>query len=202
MTIANPDDILAFWFGDALAAPEQVSERVELWFRKNDAFDREVARRFGSLPELAAQGALAPWRGKPSSALALVLVLDQFPRNLYRGSARAFEFDPFALGVTLDAIARGFDSALHPLQASFFYLPLEHAEDAEQQERAVELFEQLTARAPAELRSMFENFTSYARRHREVIRRFGRFPHRNAILNRPSTATETAYLESGGDRFG
>jgi uncharacterized protein (DUF924 family) len=202
VTIMKAEDILAFWFADALASPERAGERVQLWFRKNEAFDREISRRFGSAPELAAQGQLASWRGEPSSALALVLVLDQFPRNLYRGSARAFEFDRFALEVALAAIARQFDSALHPVQASFLYLPLEHAEDIGQQERAVQLFEPLTARTPVELRPLIENFASYARRHRDVIRRFGRFPHRNTTLGRKSTPAEVAYLESGGDRFG
>jgi uncharacterized protein (DUF924 family) len=145
---------------------------------------------------------LDAWRGRASSALALVLVVDQFPRNLYRRSARAFEFDPLAREVALESIARGFGEALHPLQASFLYLPLEHAEDIELQERSVRLFEALAARAPDALRARFEQSADYARRHREVIRRFGRFPHRNALLDRQSTPEEIAYLEGGGDTFG
>jgi uncharacterized protein (DUF924 family) len=202
MTIMKPKEIIEFWFADALTSPQRVDARVKLWFSHNEEFDREIQRRFGSLPELAARGGLDAWRGEASSALALVLVLDQFPRNLHRRSARAFEFDPLALEVALGSISRGFDEAPHPLQASFFYLPLEHAEEIDPQERAVELFERLIPRAPAELRAMFENFASYARRHRDVIRRFGRFPHRNATLNRPSTPGEIAYLESVGDKFG
>jgi uncharacterized protein (DUF924 family) len=132
----------------------------------------------------------------------LVLVLDQFPRNIYRCSARAFEFDSLAREVALESISRGFDEALHLLQASFLYLPLEHAEDIGLQQRSVELFEQLASRAPAALRPRFEQFTNYARRHRDVIQRFGRFPHRNGLLNRRSTSAEIVYLESGGDTFG
>lgn len=202
LTNVHAGQVLEFWFGDALASPEQVDARVELWFSRNDDFDREIRRRFAPLPELATRGGLDGWRAEASSALALVLVLDQFPRNLYRNSARAFEFDPFALEVALDSVAQGFDQELHPLPASFFYLPLEHAEAIEPQDRAVRLFEQLTGRASAEQRPLFEKFASYARRHRDVIRRFGRFPHRNEMLNRQSTLAEVAYLESGGERFG
>ena len=198
----NPSEILEFWFGDALASPKQAGARAQLWFGKNEDFDREIRNRFGALVELAAQGGLDAWRDEASSALALVLVLDQFPRNLYRGSARAFAFDSHALVVALESISREFDKALHPVQASFLYLPLEHAEDIEHQDQAVRLFEELTARAGGELRPMFESFTSYARRHRDVIQRFGRFPHRNAVINRQATPEEVAYLESGGDRFG
>lgn len=200
--VAKPDEVLEFWFGDALGSAPPADERVQLWFRKNDAFDRAIQERFGTLPELAGRGGLDAWRGAALAALALVLVLDQFPRNLFRRSARAFAFDPLARDVALDAIARGFDAALPPIAASFFYLPLEHAEDIGLQERAVQLFERLIARAPAELHPTLENFAAYARRHRDVIRRFGRFPHRNATLGRASTPAEVAYLDSGGDRFG
>jgi len=202
METTKPDEILEFWFGDALASPEQVDLRSKLWFSRNDAFDRQIQQHFGSLPERAARGGLDEWRGKAFSALALVLVLDQFPRNLYRRSARAFEFDPLAREIALESIAGGFDRVLHPVQASFLYLPLEHAEDIGLQERSVQLFEQLAARAPAALRPRFEQFTDYARRHRDVIHRFGRFPHRNELLDRQPTSEEVAYLESGGDTFG
>jgi uncharacterized protein (DUF924 family) len=202
MVTVKPEEILEFWFGNALTSPEQVGPRSELWFSQNDEFDSQIQHRFDSLPEQAARGELDAWRGEGSSALALVLVLDQFPRNLYRHSARAFEFDPPAREVALESISRGFDEALHPLQAAFLYLPLEHAEDIGLQERSVQLIEQLTARAPAGLRPRFEQFTTYARRHRDVIHRFGRFPHRNGLLNRKSTPAEIVYLESGGDTFG
>jgi len=198
----KPEEIPDFWFGDALTSPEHVGVRLKLWFSRNEEFDRDIQRRFGALPKLAARGELDSWRGDAASALALVLAVDQFPRNIFRNSARAFEFDPLAREVALEAIAQGFDKTVHPLQASFFYLPLEHAEDNGLQEHSVKLFGHLTVQAPAELRSMFESFDSYAKRHRDVIQRFGRFPHRNSILNRPSTPAEIVYLESGGDRFG
>jgi uncharacterized protein (DUF924 family) len=199
---AEADEILDFWFGDALASPEQADLRSALWFGQDDDFDRQIRQRFGALPERAMRAELDAWRGRASSALALVLVVDQFPRNLYRRSARAFAFDPLARDVALESIARGFDEILHPLQASFLYLPLEHAEDIELQQRSVRLFEALAVRAPFALRARFEQFEDYAQRHREVIRRFGRFPHRNALLGRQSSPEEIAYLEAGGDTFG
>ena len=200
--VVKPTEILEFWFGGALGSAEQAEARATLWFSRDNDFDREIDRRFGSLPASAARGELDAWRGEGTSALALVIVLDQFPRNLFRKSPVSFEFDPLAREVALAAIARAFDEALHPLHASFLYLPLEHAEDIGLQQRSVRLFEALITRAPPELRALFENFASYARRHRDLIRRFGRFPHRNEMLARPSTPEEVAYLESGGDRFG
>jgi len=132
----------------------------------------------------------------------LVLILDQFPRNLYRGSRRSYEFDSKACEIALRSIEAGFDQRLHPLEASFLYLPLEHSEDLLLQERSVQLFQKLIPRAPVALRPTFERFTEFAIRHREVIRRFGRFPHRNAVLGRRSSREELAYLESGGETFG
>ena len=202
MAAASPDEILDFWFADALDSIEAAERRVGVWFASDEAFDREVRERFGALPDLAHAGGLDGWRGDPRSALALVIVLDQLPRNLHRGSSRSFRCDDRALEVAREAVAAGFDTELHPLEATFLYLPFEHAESLPHQERCVELYERLAARAPAGLEARFEGFCQYARRHREVIRRFGRFPHRNAVLGREPTSEEIAYLEGGGDRFG
>ncbi len=202
MVTSKSDEVLEFWFGDALTSPDEVGPRVRLWFGQNPEFDSEIKRRFGSLPEKASRGELAAWRGEARAALALVLALDQFPRNLYRRSARAFAFDSLARDVALEMISRGVDKTLHPLHASFLYLPLEHAEDMGLQDRSVQLFTELAARAPAALRPWIEQFAVYARRHRDVIHRFGRFPHRNRVLDRKSSAEEVAYLESGGETFG
>lgn len=194
--------ILDFWFADAVASAEALNRRAKLWFRPTEAFDREIQRNFGALPERALRGELDAWLEEARSALALILVLDQFPRNLFRSTAQAFSFDGKACTAALAALEAGFDRELDPLEASFLYLPLEHAEDLPLQNRAVELFERLAGRALPQLRPRFEAFAAYARRHREVIRRFGRFPHRNTTLGRPSTAEELSYLESGGDTFG
>jgi uncharacterized protein (DUF924 family) len=198
----TPESVLGFWFGDDLDSPEAAAARRLLWFGGDPSFDERIRRRFDGLPSHALQGGLDSWRQGARSSLALVLVLDQFPRNLYRGTAEAFAYDPLAKEVAVGALESRFDTALAPLEATFLYLPLEHSEDIEAQERCVSLFQNLLDRAPVDHRSQFESFLSYAIRHREVIRRFGRFPHRNAVFGRPSTSEELSYLESGGDTFG
>lgn len=197
----TPSEVLEFWFGDALHSPEAAGARCALWFARDDAFDREVRERFAALPRRAALGAFEAWRDAPESTVALLLVLDQFPRNLHRDDRRAFAFDAQAREVALAALDVGFDGLLHPLEASFLYLPLEHAEDLDLQNLCVERFEALVSRAPDGLQQRFEEFACYARRHRDVIERFGRFPHRNDVLHRDGTPGERAYLASGGDDF-
>jgi uncharacterized protein (DUF924 family) len=197
-----PAEILSFWFADALRTPEAAAGRQSIWFGSHEQFDQEIHHRFGTLPDRALTGEFDAWLCSSRTALALVIVLDQFPRNLFRGSARSFAFDIRAQEATLAAIDSGFDSHLDPLEASFLYLPLEHSESLQQQERSVVLFERLLARAPTGLVPLFEQFVDYARRHRDLIARFGRFPHRNAILRRTSTPEESEYLEAGGETFG
>jgi uncharacterized protein (DUF924 family) len=198
----TPESVLGFWFGDALGSPEAAAARRILWFGGDCSFDERIRERFEGLPSRALGGGLDSWRQGARSGLALVLVLDQFPRNLYRGTARAFAYDPLAREVAVAALESRFDTELAPLEATFLYLPLEHSEDLESQDRCVSLFRILLDRAPADQRSQFELSLAYAIRHREVILRFGRFPHRNAALGRPSTREELSYLESGGETFG
>jgi len=199
---ANPEDVLATWFGEGVASPERVTERARLWFAGDPAFDALLRERFAGLPARAQRGELDAWKESARSALALVLVLDQLPRNLYRDTAECFAYDGQACAVAAAAMARGFDAELTPLEATFLYLPLEHAEDIGSQEQCVSLFGALLGRAPEALHPQFEQFLAYAERHRDVIRRFGRFPHRNAALGRASTPEEIGYLDSGGERFG
>jgi uncharacterized protein (DUF924 family) len=199
MTI--PEAVLEFWFADAGTGVEAVAERSQLWFTGGTSFDDSVREHFEDLPPRALAGELDAWQAEPRTSLALVIALDQFPRNLYRGSARAFAFDSRACEVAEAALERGFDQEIGPLEATFLYLPFEHAENAAAQERCVSIFRTLVQRAPAELRPQFESFVSYAIRHQQVIDRFGRFPHRNAILGRPSTREEQAFLDAGGDTF-
>jgi uncharacterized protein (DUF924 family) len=196
------DDVLAFWFCEALQDSAAGSERSKRWFTYDPDFDAEILRRFGHLPEQAAAGNLDAWMDAAESALARVIVLDQFPRNLYRHDSRAFAFDGLALAGSQAAVERGFDLRVHPLQAALMYLPFEHAEDLAMQRRAVALFTALQSRAPAGSEAQFARYADYARRHHEVIARFGRFPHRNALLGRPSSPDEVQYLEQGGERFG
>ena len=200
--MALAHDVVAFWFGESLQAAPAGIEAAKRWFRYDPDFDAQILSRFGDLPEQAAAGNLDSWMEAPESALARLIVLDQFPRNLYRLDSRAFAFDPLAAAGSEAAIERGFDVRLHPLQALFMYLPLEHAEDIRRQDLAVRLFEALCTRAPAGREADFERSLDYARRHRDVIARFGRFPHRNTLLGRAGTVEEEQYLAQGGERFG
>jgi uncharacterized protein (DUF924 family) len=185
----RPDDILGFWFG-----PPPRATRPE-WFRKDPAFDAAIATRFGDAIAAAVAGAYGEWCGTPHGALARVLLLDQFTRNAYRDTAQAFAGDERALATAEEAIRRGFDSPLDPFERWFLYLPFEHAESEEAQQQSLALFSALAEstgdRGPLE----------WAEKHAAVIRRFGRYPHRNAILGRESTPEETAFLREPGSRF-
>ena len=190
--------VLAFWFGEP-GSNERETFR-ELWFRKSEATDRQIADRFGPTIERALRGELADWSRQPESALAQILLLDQFTRNVFRDTPRAFAGDARALAAATAMVGQRQDEALPALQRSFVYLPFEHAEGAAAQDEAVRLFTRLLESTPApspELRSMLD----YAERHRAVIRRFGRFPHRNTILGRHSTPDEIAFLQEPGSRF-
>ena len=190
--LTTPKDVLDFWF-----APD-VDPR---WFARDDAFDAQVRRRFGTTLEAATRGDLDDWATTPQGWLALLIVLDQFSRNIHRADPRAWAADAKAQALAQAGIARGDDQRLPPLRRLFAYLPLEHAEDLALQQHCVRLFEQLVAQLPHEERPPFEDFLDYARRHHDVIRRFGRFPHRNAVLGRRSTPAEQAYLASPGSGF-
>ena len=191
---ADAQAVLDFWFG-AAGSPEHGSLR-EFWFRKSEATDREIAQRFGPLIERALRGELTDWAAQPASALAHILLLDQFTRNTWRDTPRAFAGDARALRAATAMVGARQDEALPPAQRSFVYLPFEHAEGIAMQDEAVRLFTRLAAEAP-ETRDML----AYAHKHRGVVQRFGRFPHRNAILGRQSTAEELAFLREPGSRF-
>ena len=202
MTDETAEQLLECWFADALQSPEAAQARCKLWFGQDPAFDELLRQRFGDLPRRAQGGDFEAWSRQPRYALARIIALDQLPRNLYRGSAASFAFDAAALTFAQHAVARGYDDRLHPLEAVFMYLPFEHAEDVSMQLRSVELLERLQSRAPAAMTSLFAGFADYAHRHHAVVARFGRFPHRNAVLSRTSTAEEAAYLCEGGEHFG
>jgi uncharacterized protein (DUF924 family) len=189
--------VLDFWFGPADDPGHAVSR--PFWFRKDDAFDALVTRRFGALVEQALAGAIDHWITQPLSALpalARVIVLDQFTRNAFRGSARAFAGDPMALQTARALVASGRDRELTGVQRQFAYLPFEHAEDVAHQRTAVQLFEQLARDEPA-----LAGLVEWARRHHDIVARFGRFPHRNAALGRASSANEIEFLRQPGATF-
>jgi len=188
-------EVLDFWFlapNDPLYGAQRAA-----WFRKDEAFDAAITERFAPLIEQAVAGGLREWdQLGPTGALARILVLDQFTRNAYRGTPASFAGDTLALAAARQLADSGDDQDLLPVQRSFAYMPFEHAEDAAMQERAVTLFTQLAALHPD-----YEGMLDYAHRHRGVIARFGRFPHRNAILGRASTPEEIDYLALPGSGF-
>ena len=176
--IASPTDVLTFW---REAGPEK-------WFKKDTAFDEAIRTRFLETYEAAAAGKLADWEQTADGALALILVLDQFSRNMFRNDARTFAADPIARAVAGRALARGFDRGRPITDQQFFYLPFEHSEELADQERCCALF---AATGDAEL-------LKWAKLHEDIIRRFGRFPHRNKVLGRVTTPEEQAFLDEGG----
>jgi uncharacterized protein (DUF924 family) len=194
--------LLELWFGREPLAGDAVSERMRVWFGTDPGFGAALRERFAPLVDDAAAGRLDAWAARPRERLALILLLDQLPRNLFRGAARAFATDARALALALAGIEAGHDRALGWLERLFFYLPLEHAEDLAVQERSLAMFGALAAEAPPELRGELEGSLEWARSHRDVIARFGRFPHRNRALGRTSSADEQRFLAEGGARFG
>ncbi len=183
-----------FWFGEPSAAGLPDEATRARWFRGGEAFDGECARSFGRLLDEALEGGLEEWLNELRSSLALVILLDQIPRNVCRGSARAFAGDRRALSIATARVDAGDDARLLPVERYFLYMPFEHAEDREAQERSVGLFRRLSAEAPAGGEALFAGGVRWAERHRAAIRRFGRFPARNAALGRDTTAEETAFL--------
>jgi uncharacterized protein (DUF924 family) len=194
-TRMTPQDVLDFWFG-APGSPEAGQPRRE-WFVKKDEFDDVIRTRFGATIDQALAGGLREWDGQgPQGLLARILVLDQFTRNVHRNTPMSFAGDALALAAACALVDSGADRQLPPLRRAFAYMPFEHAEDAYMQERAVELFGVLAADHPG-----FDEMLDYAHRHRGVIARFGRFPHRNEILGRASTPEEEEFLRQPGSRF-
>ena len=184
-------EVLEFWFGKARALG---SPRIE-WFRKDPAFDKEIRTRFGALHERAARRELEAWRASPEPMLALVIVLDQFSRNLFREDPRAYAQDEHARLCANESLLRGDDLGLLPVQRQFLYMPFEHSEDLADQERGVELMRSL------EEFEETRGLTAWAEKHRDIIRRYGRFPHRNGILGRESTPAELEFLKRAGSSF-
>ncbi|MBE7418953.1 MAG: DUF924 domain-containing protein [Ideonella sp.] len=191
-------DVLTFWFG---AADDPARNRARAqWFVKDTAFDARIRERFGALIDQALDGALAPWGDDASAsaeaALAQIIVLDQFTRNVFRDSARAFAGDARALAAARALVASGRDRALPGVQRQFVYLPFEHAEDLDTQRESLRLFAQLERDAPE-----VGELLVWAQRHHDIVARFGRFPHRNAVLGRTSTAEELAFLQQPNSSF-
>lgn len=190
------EHILQYWFGNTELQTRDLVQRLRFWFRTNPDVDAEIASRFGELVQAASAGRLRAWERKPRPRLALILLLDQFRRNMFRTSGDAFALDSKALGLCRGGLALGVDRSLSIMERAFFYMPLQHAEDLSAQELSVELFEKLTDECAAKMRLGLAEFLASAKAHHALIARFGRFPHRNAVLGRECTAEEMRYLVS------
>ena len=196
------DAILAFWFKEkALSAP-QIDRRMDVWFGEDAAFDHEIAEEFASDVEDASEGRLDHWANQPKGRLALILLLDQFRRNIYRNSAKAFEKDPVALKLCVEGAMQKADRGLPPIQRAFFYMPLQHAESRKVQAKSVELFTKLAEAVSPTYQETFLTIAQFAELHRDIIDQFGRFPHRNKLLGRPNTPQEAEYLAGDTPDFG
>ncbi len=191
--MSQANEILDFWFGKPDDADYGKSRKV--WFIKNPEFDQEVRSRFLKDYQQAAAGELDDWKTSPQGCLALIILLDQFPRNIFRGQPQAFATDPQALVYAQHAVAQGFDKQLLPIQRQFIYLPFEHSENLEHQRQCIELFSMLKDHPEC------SSGVDYAHRHHKVIERFGRFPHRNEILGRETTPEEAEFLKQPGSSF-
>ena len=201
MSAAPWQSLLDWWFGNALDANEVAAQRNALWFGKSACQDVDSENRFGGLVRQALDGGLQEWEREPQSWLALVLLLDQLPRMIFRDSPRAYAGDARAQQLVRQGLEAGFDRQLPRIERVFVYIVLEHAEDLASQNEAVRLYEELQGESSESEKVLFAGYLAYAHKHQVVIARFGRFPHRNAILGRESSAEETQFLTEPGSRF-
>ena len=195
------NEVLFFWYLQPQDSEDYISERSRQWFGGGAPFDEQIRERFSESHAQAAAGQLDTWADFPKGRAALIILLDQFSRNLHRSSPEAFATDDKAQDLCLDGLKLGHDLKLSPLERVFFYMPLMHSESLEQHDLSIEKFNQLTSEGPLSYRATFESFLDYAHRHRDIIRRFGRYPHRNEVLQRPSTAEEEHFLTQPGSSF-
>jgi uncharacterized protein (DUF924 family) len=201
-SLTTPEEIHRFWFADSLTDPAQANLRMPFWFNSTRENDQDIAQRFGLTLRDASLGALGGWEDAPRSRLALIVVLDQFPRNIHRGTAAAFRHDAQALDAARRGVSAGHLRSLQIVEQAFFLMPFQHAEDRASQREGTVLLEQMVSAAPAEWCALAGGFLNSAREHAEIIERFGRFPHRNGILGRASTQAERDYLASNSESFG
>jgi uncharacterized protein (DUF924 family) len=194
-------ELIDAWFGETLDEPSALPQRMEWWFSANPGRDAALAERFGPWVERCAGGGCYQWLNDPEGRLALILALDQLPRNLFRGTPGAFAYDPYTAALCLAAAQTGQDLALKPIQRVFLYMPLQHFEDLQAQEAGVALYERLAEDTPS-IPVYREGILPYAQLHRDIIARFGRFPHRNKVLDRQDTPEEAEYLAGDAPTFG
>lgn len=196
------DAILGFWFKASELTAPQIDGRMDLWFGDDAVFDQELAAEFADDVERASAGELMHWAHKAHGRLALILLLDQFRRNIYRGTPDAFAKDKLALKLCVEGAMEKKDKGLTPIQRVFFYMPLQHAESRKVQKKSVDIYNRLATAVSATYRETFETIAQFAELHADIIEQFGRFPHRNAILGRENTPEEDEYLAGDAPTFG
>lgn len=194
--------VLRFWFIDEPMDQPSLDSRMERWFGSGPEFDGQIRREFGPLVDQASRGKLAHWSESVEGRLALIILLDQFRRNIYRGTPKAFSRDPQALKLCVEGAMTGVYRDLDPFQQAFFFMPLQHAESLKIQERSMRIYQGLVSGVSDTLKATFSTFAQFAELHYDIISSFGRFPHRNRILGRENTPAESEYLESGALSFG
>jgi len=199
---ARIDEVLAFWFKEQELSAPQIDRRMDIWFGEDDVFDHECKKEFSTDVDQASEGQLNHWAHEPRGRLALILLLDQFRRNIYRGTAQAFAMDKAALSLCVEGAMKKQDKGLTPIQRAFFYMPLQHTESLKVQTKSVQIFGRLSEAVSATYRETFETIAQFAELHHDIVEQFGRFPHRNKLLNRENTAEEDEYLTGDSPDFG
>ena len=199
---ARIDAILLFWFKEQELSGPQIDRRMDIWFGTDPVLDHEIEKEFGDDVAAASEGRLDHWAADPHGRLALILLIDQFRRNIYRNSAEAFSMDKLALKLCVEGAMEKKDIGLTPLQRIFFYMPLQHAESRKVQEKSVNLYNRLAEAVSPTYRETLLTITQFAELHRDIVDQFGRFPHRNKLLNRDNTAEEDEYLATDSPDFG
>ena len=195
------NSVLEFWFGKGQTTTEIADQKTVLWWSKDQRIDQEITDRFLIVSKAAASGELKSWADSPHGLLALIICTDQFPRNIYRNTSQAFAQDLLALKYAKKCVDSDAAAQLKPIERAFAYLPFEHSEDIAEQQRSVALYLALAKSAAPDEAKLFNGFSDFARKHHEIIQRFGRFPHRNQILGRHSSDEEQAFLEQPGSSF-
>ncbi|MEJ2127740.1 MAG: DUF924 domain-containing protein [Woeseiaceae bacterium] len=199
---ARIEAILSFWFKEHELSAPQIDRRLDIWFGEDEVFDLECKKEFSADVEMASAGNLDHWAEHPQGRLALILLLDQFRRNIYRNSAQAFAMDKVALKLCVEGARDKKDKGLTPIQQAFFYMPLQHAESLKVQQKAVAIFNRLAEAVSPTYRETFETMATFAELHHDIIEQFGRFPHRNKLLGRENTPEEDEYLAGDSPDFG
>ena len=196
------DNVLAFWFKEQTLSAPQIDGRMDIWFGEDPQFDQEICNEFANDVDDASCGKLNHWAREPKGRLALILLLDQFRRNIYRGKPEAFEMDKEALKLCVEGVMEKKDKGLPPIHRAFFYMPLQHAESRKVQKKAVEVFNKLADAVSPTDKETFETMAQFAELHADIVEQFGRFPHRNKVLNRDNTPEEEEYLAGESPSFG